>query len=71
MICACLVPARMATGFGVSAASVLTGSASGCGIALRGALVAATVETALLQRVLETHVREQLDALADFRVSLG
>jgi len=33
--------------------------------------VPATLETALLQRVLETHVREQLDALADFRVSLG
>lgn len=27
-------------------------------------------ETAILQRVLETHVREQLDALADLRVSL-
>ena len=31
---------------------------------------AATIETAILQRVLETHVREQLDALADLRVSL-
>ncbi|WP_375568408.1 hypothetical protein ABWH93_12385 [Seohaeicola saemankumensis] len=30
-----------------------------------------TIETAVLQRVLETHVREQLDALADLRVSLG
>ncbi|NRQ25985.1 hypothetical protein [Aliiroseovarius sp. xm-g-7] len=30
-----------------------------------------TIETAILQRVLETHVREQLDALADLRVSLG
>jgi hypothetical protein len=30
-----------------------------------------TLETAILQRVLETHVREQLDALADLRVSLG
>jgi len=29
------------------------------------------IETAILQRVLETHVREQLDALADLRVSLG
>jgi hypothetical protein len=29
-----------------------------------------TIETAILQRVLETHVREQLDALADLRVSL-
>ena len=29
-----------------------------------------TIETAVLQRVLETHVREQLDALADLRVSL-
>ena len=32
---------------------------------------AVTIETAILQRVLETHVREQLDALADLRVSLG
>jgi hypothetical protein len=31
---------------------------------------AVTIETAILQRVLETHVREQLDALADLRVSL-
>jgi hypothetical protein len=30
-----------------------------------------TIETAILQRVLETHVREQLGALADLRVSLG
>jgi hypothetical protein len=30
-----------------------------------------TIETAILQRVLETHVREQLTALADLRVSLG
>jgi hypothetical protein len=30
-----------------------------------------TIETAILQRVLETHVREQLDALADLRVSLS
>ena len=29
-----------------------------------------TIETAILQRVLETHVREQLDALANLRVSL-
>ena len=29
------------------------------------------IETAILQRVLETHVREQLDALADLRVSLA
>jgi hypothetical protein len=29
-----------------------------------------TIETAILQRVLEIHVREQLDALADLRVSL-
>ena len=29
-----------------------------------------TINTAILQRVLETHVREQLDALADLRVSL-
>jgi hypothetical protein len=29
-----------------------------------------TIETAILQRVLETHVREQLDALADLKVSL-
>ena len=28
------------------------------------------IEAAILQRVLETHVREQLDALADLRVSL-
>ena len=28
------------------------------------------IETAILQRVLEAHVREQLDALADLRVSL-
>ena len=32
---------------------------------------AVTIETAILQRVLETHVREQLDALADLRVSLA
>jgi len=32
---------------------------------------AVTIETAILQRVLETHVREQLNALADLRVSLG
>lgn len=30
-----------------------------------------TIETAVLQRVLEAHVREQLDALADLRVSLA
>ncbi len=30
-----------------------------------------TIETAILQRVLETHVRDQLDALADLRVSLS
>ena len=30
-----------------------------------------TIETAILQRVLETHVREQIDALADLRVSLA
>ena len=30
-----------------------------------------TIETAILQRVLEAHVRDQLDALADLRVSLG
>ena len=30
-----------------------------------------TIETAILQRVLETHVRQQLDALADLRVSLA
>ncbi len=30
-----------------------------------------TIETAILQRVMETHVREQLDALADLRVSLA
>ncbi len=29
-----------------------------------------TIETAILQRVLEAHVREQLDALADLRVNL-
>ena len=33
--------------------------------------VPVTIETAILQRVLETHVREQLDALADLRVSLS
>ncbi|MDK3075937.1 hypothetical protein QO034_23075, partial [Sedimentitalea sp. JM2-8] len=33
--------------------------------------VPATLEPAILHRVLETHVREQLDALADLRVSLG
>jgi len=32
--------------------------------------VPVTIETAILQRVLETHVREQLNALADLRVSL-
>jgi len=31
---------------------------------------AVTIETAILQRVLEAHVREQLDVLADLRVSL-
>ncbi|WP_296426579.1 hypothetical protein [Yoonia sp.] len=30
-----------------------------------------TIEAAILQRVLETHVRQHLDALADLRVSLG
>jgi hypothetical protein len=30
-----------------------------------------TIEAAILQRVLETHVRAQLEALADLRVSLG
>ena len=30
-----------------------------------------TIEAAILQRVLETHVRAQLDALADLRVSLA
>jgi len=30
-----------------------------------------TIEAAILQRVLETHVRAQLDALADLRFSLG
>lgn len=30
-----------------------------------------TIEAAILQRVLETHVRAQLDALAELRVSLG
>ena len=30
-----------------------------------------TIETAIMQRVLEAHVREQLDALADLRVSLS
>lgn len=30
-----------------------------------------TIEAAIVQRVLETHVREQLGALADLRVSLG
>ena len=29
------------------------------------------IQTAIIQRVLETHVREQFDALADLRVSLG
>lgn len=29
------------------------------------------IEAAILQRVLETHVREQLDALADLRVSIA
>ena len=33
--------------------------------------VPVTIETAILQRVLETHVREQLDVLADLRVSLA
>jgi hypothetical protein len=33
--------------------------------------VSVAIETAIIQRVLETHVREQLDALADLRVSLG
>ena len=30
-----------------------------------------SIGTGVLQRVLETHVRAQLDALADLRVSLG
>jgi len=29
------------------------------------------IEAGILQRVLETHVREQIEALADLRVSLG
>ena len=29
------------------------------------------IEAAVLQRVLEAHVRQHLDALADLRVSLG
>jgi hypothetical protein len=33
--------------------------------------VPVTIETAILQRVLEAHVREQLNALADLRVSLA
>jgi len=33
--------------------------------------VPVTIETAILQRALETHVREQLNALADLRVSLA
>jgi len=33
--------------------------------------VSVTIQTAIIQRVLETHVREQLEALADRRVSLG
>lgn len=33
--------------------------------------VPVTIEAAILQRVLEAHVRAQLDALADLRVSLG
>jgi hypothetical protein len=33
--------------------------------------VPVTIETAILQRALETHVREQLTALADLRVNLG
>ena len=33
--------------------------------------VPVTIETAILQRILETHVREQLEALADLRVSLA
>ncbi len=33
--------------------------------------VSVTIETAVMQRVLEAHVREQLDALADLRVSLA
>ncbi len=32
---------------------------------------AVTIETAVLQRVLEAHVRDQLDALTDLRVSIG
>jgi len=32
---------------------------------------AVIIEAAILQRVLEAHVREQLAALADLRVSLG
>jgi len=30
-----------------------------------------TIETAILQRVLEAHVRDQLEALADLKVTLG
>jgi len=29
------------------------------------------IEAAILQRVLEAHLRQRLDALADFRVGLG
>jgi hypothetical protein len=32
---------------------------------------AVVIETAVMKRVLEAHIREQLDALADLRVSLG
>ena len=32
---------------------------------------AVTIEVATMQRVLETHVREQLDALAELKVTLG
>jgi hypothetical protein len=33
--------------------------------------VPVTIETAILQRILETHVREQLEALTDLRVSFA
>ena len=37
----------------------------------RQAGASVTIETATMQRVLEAHVRDQLDALADLRVSLA
>ncbi len=54
-------PARVAA---LIAAQVSAECESASGVSL-------AIDTAIMQRVLEAHVREQLDALAELRVSLG